>query len=110
MSGLLEGGKSFIAKLITNEKLYLLVGVMIHEFFAKDVEEYDPLTALSFAFAVLPLYLVKSGEHIVLDSHPALPSFMEIVLNYVYFSFLSLRILFILFAYFEDVIEGKNLN
>lgn len=51
VSCLLEGGKSFIAKLITNEKLCFLVGVMIHEFFAKDVEVYDPLTALSFAFA-----------------------------------------------------------
>jgi len=48
MSCLLEGGKSFIAQLITDEEFYLLVGAMIHESFAKDVEEYEPLSALSF--------------------------------------------------------------
>lgn len=94
-----------------NEKLYLLPSVMIHEFFAKDVEEYDLLIALFFTFAVLPfpvpprifpiiriegdMYPInvkhineKSGEHIVLDSHSALSSF-TMVLNYIslYFSF-----------------------
>jgi len=48
LSCLFEGGKSFIAKLITDEEFYLLVGVMIHESFAKNVEEHDPLSALSF--------------------------------------------------------------
>lgn len=34
MSCLLEEGKSFIAKLITDEEFYLLVDAMIHESFA----------------------------------------------------------------------------
>lgn len=79
MSCLLEGGKSFIAKLITDEEFYLLVGAMIHESFAKDVEEYDPLSALSFRprlHLLFPLHcLVKSAEHIVLDSHRVLLTF-----------------------------------
>jgi len=33
---------------IMDEEFYLLVGAMIHESFAKDVEEYEPLSALSF--------------------------------------------------------------
>lgn len=48
VSCLLEEGKSFIAKLITDEEFYLLVDAMIHESFAQDVEERDPLSTLSF--------------------------------------------------------------
>jgi len=61
MSCLLEGGKNFIARLITDEEFYLL-GAMIHEFFAKDVEEYEPFSILSFRPASSPfsfLYFVK---------------------------------------------------
>lgn len=48
VSCLLGEGKSFIAKLITDEEFYLLVDAMIHESFARDVEERDPLCTFSF--------------------------------------------------------------
>lgn len=55
VSCLLEGGRSFIAKLITDEEFYLPVGVMIHESFAKDVKEYDLLSTL-FSSAASPSF------------------------------------------------------